>query len=118
IYDALDRSPLLALFLPGTAPIEGARENSRLHQQVTPDKKVFRHRHVGEQFGVLECAADPCECDLVHRDRGEIAPVEQDLARSRAIDAVDAVEQRRLAGAVWTDDGNELAISRLEAHTI
>jgi hypothetical protein len=46
----------------------------------------------------------------VWRQTDEIRPVENDVARIRAVNAGDQVEDRGLAGPVRTDDAHDLAL--------
>ena len=48
------------------------------------------------------------------RDREQVLSIVGDRACDRRDDAGDGLEQRRLAGAVRTDDGDELAARDLE----
>ena len=48
-------------------------------------------------------------CDLVRRQAGDVAAVEHDAALARARIAEDGHHQRRLAGAIGADQGDDLA---------
>src|SRR5690606_32709377 len=72
--------------------------------QVPAGHHVLEGRHVREDLQVLERAPDPCGGEAVRRQAGEIASVERDAAGARQVDAGEQVQQRRLAGAVRTDD--------------
>src|SRR3546814_17179333 len=50
--------------------------------------------------------------------RRQPAALEGDAARPRLVEAIDAVEHRRLAGAVRADDREDLALADLEADVV
>ena len=72
-----------------------------------------RHRRRGAGARVLEDAPDRRGCART-RLPGHIAPAEHDRARREREGAGNGVEQRRLAGPVGADDGDELAGGDLE----
>ena len=72
--------------------------------------EVVDHRQVREQGEVLERPSDPELCRV-----GGLEVEQFDTGQSRrpglgAVDGVQAVEDRRLPGAVRTDDREELAL--------
>ena len=86
------------------------------HQLVVlGDQKVFQHGHAGEQPDVLERAGDlrlRRDLEVRHAFQQELASVlaaHGDHARGRLVEAGDAVEHGRLAGAVGADQGGDLA---------
>src|SRR2546426_6382979 len=84
-----------------------------------PDEEVVDHRHVREDLGMLERAPQADGRHLPQRDAGDFGPVEQDLPRSGSIDAVDAVEQGRLPGAIrpTTANSSDAATDKLTRST-
>src|SRR6202022_1689062 len=64
---------------------------------------------------ILESAADAERGARVGIERGDVAPAIEQLALGRAVAAGDAVDHRGLAGAVGTDDGEQLAVADGEA---
>src|SRR5262249_59005983 len=71
---------------------------------------VLEHGHALEQGQVLEGAPDAELGDAVARCPQQRMAREDDLARVRRVEAAQAVEQRRLAGAVRPDEPNDLAL--------
>src|SRR5665213_3746314 len=65
---------------------------------------VLPRRHGAEESEVLEGAADAERGDAMARHREEIAPLEPDRPAFRLVEPAQAVEQRRLAGAVGADE--------------
>ena len=72
----------------------------------------------GNEREVLERAGDPEAGDAVGRYREQVLAVEGDRARERAVDPAEAVEHRRLAGAVRPDEAHDLALVDREAQTV
>src|SRR5206468_8456445 len=80
------------------------------------DLHVVEDAHAPEQGDVLERARDPQLGPLVRLQPRDVAAVEHDPSARGRVDAADAVEDARLAGAVGADDGEEVAGVDLEAH--
>ena len=59
---------------------------------------------------MLEAAADPERGAVERRQRRDVTVVEHDPAAIEALQAADPVEQRRLAGAVGTDEPDDGAL--------
>jgi hypothetical protein len=78
------------------------------------DHDVLRDRHALEGAQLLEGAGDAPAADAVGRKPGEPRPVELDFALVGRVEPADALEQRRLAGAVGPDDADELARRHVE----
>ena len=55
--------------------------------------------------------------DLPFVERGEIAPTQQHLARSRSVQRANDLQQRALARAGWADDGQGFAATDGERYT-
>ena len=82
------------------------RDERRLH--------VLEHGEPREDVGALERAADAEPADVVRRQAGDVAPVQDDGAGVGAQVAGDQVEERRLARAVGADDRRDLAAGHAE----
>ena len=96
------------------APLErraGRRCRTRRsrRRQCIPTSTFSSDGHRAEEPDVLERAADAERRDLVLREPGDVAPVEDDLARRRRVGAGEHVEERRLAGAVRADQARDRA---------
>ena len=70
---------------------------------------VVEDRHPLEEGDVLEGPGQAERGAPGGRHAGHVAPLEDDPARLRAVEAGDAVEQAGLAGAVRPDDGGDAA---------
>src|SRR5439155_16181853 len=88
------------------------------HEDVTAEHEVVGNGHMREELDALEDARDPEPRDLVRPQSPQIAALETHRAGPRPIDAVQAVEDRRLAGAVRTDDREQLAVVRVERDAV
>jgi hypothetical protein len=84
---------------------------------VPAGQEIVEHRHVGKQLAVLERAGEPEPGDLVRRKPGDVVLAKADRAAA-AIEAADAVEHRRLAGAVRADQRQKLARGGRERHVV
>ena len=82
------------------------------------DPHVVEHALRAEQRQVLEGARDADLGDAMRRPRQQRAPGEQDVAPVRRVEAADAIEQRRLAGAVRTDQAEDLALVQRERDAV
>ena len=80
------------------------------HEQVVEDAEA------AEEADVLERARDAERRYVVRARVRDRAAGDRDRARGRTIDAGHAVEERRLARAVRTDERDRLALGDLEAH--
>ena len=78
-------------------------EKAAAHAAVRAQQHVVEHAHRVEQRQVLEGAADAQRGDAVSRQRTEVQSVEAHAPGVRFVQARHAVEQRRLPGAVRTD---------------
>src|SRR5712692_2836078 len=82
------------------------------------DPHVLTRGHRAERLDDLERAADPKPGDPVRRHAGDRRAVQLDVAAVEVINAADAVQQRRLAGAVGADDAHDVAFGDLEVHSV
>src|SRR5207248_8026877 len=81
-----------------------------LAARMPSDLDVLEHRHAREELDVLERPRDAPADDPVGRRSQQALAGEGDLARIRAVQAGDQVEERRLAGAVRADQPGNLAL--------
>jgi hypothetical protein len=73
------------------------------------EQDVVEHGHPAEELDELERPGDAVRGDPVRRKALDRRLAEHDLPRVRRVEAADAVEQARLAGAVRPDQGRERA---------
>src|SRR5262249_1167943 len=97
-----------ALLARRAAVVQATREYARAEVNVATDLYVVEDGHAAEQGDVLERARDPQLGPLVWSELRDVAAVEHDPSVGRRVDAADAVEDAGLAGAVGTDDGEEI----------
>ena len=84
--------------------------------QVAPDHHVLGCRHAEENLQVLKRARQPALREQMRREPGHlVTPKPYAPARGR-VNAGNKVEQRGLAGAVRSDDGEDLARLDRERH--
>src|SRR5207245_9079234 len=79
---------------------------------------VLPHRHGTERPDDLEGAPDPEPGDAVRRQARDRPALPADVSSVDPVHAADAVEESRLAGAVRTDDAEDLALLHLESHAV
>src|SRR5207244_1352675 len=79
-----------------------------------PHPDVVQNAHTGKELDVLEGARDPQAQDLVCGVLQEIFTREVDAPRLWCVQACDAVEERRLAGAVGADQADHGTLGNLE----
>src|SRR6185312_11563468 len=98
------------------ADAQRLQEEVRPHHQVASGEDVLEHRHALEEREALEGARDAHRRDVVRLHVRARLAAERDAPLLRAVDAVDHVEERALAGAVGADDGADLVLAHVEAH--
>ncbi len=86
----------------------------RLHRQ----RDVVEHAELAVDAGDLERARKPLVRARGGAERGDVLPGEPDAPRIRAQVAGELCDQRRLAGAVRTDDGVRFTWSHVERHPV
>ncbi len=94
------------------------REHVAVLVQMAADHHVFQRGHAKEHLQVLERARQPARRQHMRRQIGDVLSEQHDLAARRLIKPRDHVEQRGLAGAVRSDDGENLARIDRERHVI
>ncbi|MGX1297675.1 hypothetical protein AB7M75_007583 [Bradyrhizobium ottawaense] len=108
--DLLDPAAMHLLVGPHARQEQELLPELRGRVPVTADQEVGEHGRVLEQLDVLEGAGDAELGDVVRRLFGDILILEEDAARGRPVDPRDQVEDRALAGAVGTDNREDLAL--------
>ena len=77
------------------------------------DQDIFQHRHLGKQTNRLERPGDAAPTDLVWTLTDEVdglrVVVEQYASGVWAVQARDAVKERRLSAAIGPNDGDDRA---------
>jgi hypothetical protein len=114
----LDRLAVLDLLAPGPAPPDGAGDEPRAHQVMAAEHQVVDHRQVREEPEVLERARHPEPRHGRRRAADQVLAFQADRALLGPVDAVDAVEDRGLAGAVGPDHREHLAGPDLERDAV
>src|SRR5437867_10759660 len=89
-----------------------------MHAWVLPDPHVVQGGHVREQSDLLKGASDAQVGNLVRLEPGDVAALKTDYAGRRLVEAGNGVEERRLPGAVRTDQRKDLTRSNGEADVI
>src|SRR5205807_3708875 len=82
------------------------------------EKEVLEHRQPRKAAGDLQGADEPGLGDAIGAPAGDVAAVEHDAAALRRDQPGDAVEQRRLAGAVGTDEAGDRSRLHDEVHAV
>src|SRR6266699_4150862 len=82
--------------------------------RVRTDEHVLEHGHVLEQHDVLERARNPESRDPIGGRSSQVLAFEQDAAAVRAVQARYEVEERRLPGAVRSDQPDDLSLLEVE----
>ena len=90
-------------------------EQARPRAQVVGDDDVVAHAHALEDRRFLEGAHHALRATMCGARPEMRSPLKQHLARGRPQEGGDQLEQRRLAGAVRTDDRQDLALAHREA---
>src|SRR4051812_46965505 len=115
VDDLLDHLALGDLLALAGAVVDAAGEEAGPLPEVTADEEVVEHRHALEERDVLEGARDAEAGARGGSQPGDVPPLEAHLPLRRPVDAADAIDEARLAGAVRTDDGDELSRADVEA---
>ena len=91
---------------------------ARIAVQISTPNRVFTHCPTGVHGGRLESPHQAAPCQLVWLHGGHVLTVERHSSRSRTDDSTDDVHDRGLAGAVGSDQAEDLAVCDLEAQVI
>ena len=106
------------LFLALPWQLEKRVPDLGFHPHVPSDAHVVEAAHVVEEPDVLEGPCDAAARHLVGLEAGDVPAVEHDAAAGRLEEPRDVVEERRLAGPVWSDERENLPALDAEAHVI
>ena len=82
------------------------------------DADVVGDRELGKNLRDLEGAGHAAPHPLVGSERADVMSLEPDRARGRREQAADQIEERRLAGAVRTDDRAQFAGLNGQRHVV
>src|SRR5213595_2243048 len=104
----------LRLLAPHPRQAQRVAEEVAARATVDADHHVLEHGERREQREVLEGAADAEVGDAVRRQRQQRAVAEADVPPLWRVEPAQAVEQRRLAGAVGADEPDDLALGHVE----
>ena len=106
LLEQLERRP------PSRAPAPASQERGRalVVRVAEGDHHVLRRREVTKGLDDLEGPRDPRASDTVWRLARDLAAVEDDAPGVRRREARETVKARRLAGAVGTEEAEDLAL--------
>jgi hypothetical protein len=85
---------------------------------VEADANVVEHVHPLEQREILERAADSDRSDAVRWLAENALPSEADVPAIRRVKAAEAIEEGSLAGAVRTDQAEDLSFALIERDAV
>src|SRR5262249_56963279 len=91
-----------------------------MHAQRFGDDVADRHPWIQRAVRILEDHLHPAAdgAQLVGAELGEIAALEDDLARRRRLELQDAPSRRRLAATRFPDEAERLAARDAERHAV
>ena len=93
-------------------------EAARAEPRSSRDDEMVTHGHAAEQLDPLERPAEPEARPPVHRVARDVRTVERHAAPVRVQHAEQAVEERRLAGAVRSDEPDGLSGLHVERDVV
>ncbi len=99
-------------------PIQRALRDERAAHRLPADVHVLRDREVGHHVQLLVDDRDPQLLGLQRAGQLDRLALEEDLSLVAGVDAGEDLHQRGLAGAVLTDEDEDLARSNLEVHIL
>src|ERR1700730_15222256 len=85
---------------------------------MSPDPDVVEHRHPPEQGKVLKRAGDAQRSDAVRALGQDAFAAKADVAAVGRVEPAQAVEERGLAGAVRTDQPQNLSLGQFERDAV
>ncbi len=112
VDDLLDELAVLDLLVHRRPVAQHVPEEAAVHLQGTSGHDVVEGRHAAEQRDVLEGPGDALLGRLVRAHLAAAHALVGDGTLLRMVEAVDAVQHRRLARAVGPDDGADLVLLR------
>src|SRR5262245_37295365 len=116
IDDRLDHAAMVDFLAAGRTIMDELVKEVCMHLQDSARHDVVERRHPFEERDVLERAGHAVHRRIARPHPFISVPLEHDGAALRLVEAVDDIEHRRLAGAVRTDDGADLAALDIERH--
>src|SRR5262249_27951831 len=108
----------LALLTAHAAQAERVRQKPAVRARANADHDVLQHGQRREQRVILERPTDAQRGNVVRPEAEDRAAGQEDRALARSIEPADAVEEGRLAGAVRTDQADDLAFADVEGDAI
>ena len=106
------------LLAPRPPEPHGTGRQTRPHEGVTTQHQVVDDVEVLEKRQVLERPGHTGGGDARRPHADQLRPLEEQGPPVGVVDAADAVEYRRLAGAVGADQGHEFAGAHVERHPV
>src|SRR6185436_7298862 len=97
---------------------QGVADDVAVGTRVGADPDIVEHRQVLEQRDILEGATDPDFGNPVRLAIEYAVALQEDVAGAGLIEPAQAVEQRGLAGAVGSDQAEDLALMHLERNAV
>src|SRR5271163_1053717 len=91
-------------------------EQVALHPQIPAGHDVVKRRHALEQRDILERARDALRRRLIGLHPRARPATPANRAFLRVVEAVDHIEHRGLAGAVWADDRPDFSFADIERY--
>ena len=110
--------PVNDLLAPRPPEPHRTGRQTRPHEGVTAQHQVVDDVEVLEQRQVLERPGHARGGDARRPHADQLRPLEDQGPLVGVVDAADAVEYRRLAGAVGADQGHEFAGAHVERHPV
>ena len=89
-----------------------------MRADVCPDGSVVEHVELRERARRLEDRGEPVAGTAMRRPARDVAAADAHVARVHGVQAGDAAEERRLPGAVRSDQAGERAGRDVERHVI
>ena len=103
-------------FLPvSPAEIQGTAKDILLHQDMSGRHNIFQTTQPGKQLNILESPGQTKTGGSIRANPGYSPLLKIYSTLLRFIEAVYAVQQAGLAGAVWPDNSQNLIISYIQA---
>ena len=103
---------------PHPGQMQGVADEIAAASRVPADPHVVEHRLARKQRQVLEGAGDADLGDAMRRPAEQRAAFEPDVAAGRRVEPAQAVEEGRLAGAVGSDQPEDLALVEVERDAV
>jgi hypothetical protein len=105
------------LFALGLTPVKAAGYKPGVHVHMVAQLDVVQDRHALEQLDVLEAARNAQAGNLMGGHLGDVPVFKDNAAFAGVIKAADAVEDAGFTGSIGADDGLDMAVLHLKAHS-